>query len=372
MLVSRTLCAATLLSVAPLSSFATFVTLGSFACAGTGCQPAGVAFRTNSLYVPTLTGSLDKFPLPSGPIQTQYQLSNPPDGVRPRARYTWYSGWFYGTTETGGAQPVGMGGGTIFRIKPNGTFQLLHQFNNIEGAQPYGELLRATFNGRPVMYGTTSMGGIGFGTVFMFDLSTNQVVASYALQGGVNGGHPLDGVTEYNGMLFGTTPGSGALDGGVLFKIDPALGTMTKLFDFGGGMATGQNPSSRLLVVNNMMYGTTSNEGIGGAGVVYSFDPATGVVAVACSFSGGADGGVPNGDLVQRSGKLYGTTQVGGSAGGGTVFKCDPVTHSHVSLHDIGSAPGEGSSPASGLILSGGLLYGTTTSNPGTIFSETP
>jgi uncharacterized repeat protein (TIGR03803 family) len=51
-------------------------------------------------------------------------------------------------------------------------------------------------------------------------------------------------------------------------------------------------------------------------------------------FTGGADGGKPSWGLVRdKEGNLYGTTNIGGLAGGGTIFKLDPHGHESVLYH---------------------------------------
>jgi uncharacterized repeat protein (TIGR03803 family) len=77
------------------------------------------------------------------------------------------------------------------------------------------------------------------------------------------------------------------------------------------------------------------------------------------TFTGGADGSLPQGELVRdASGNLYGTTYQGGANNAGTVFKVDASGKETV-LHSFDG--GDGEWPAGGLILdSAGNLYGTT------------
>jgi uncharacterized repeat protein (TIGR03803 family) len=56
---------------------------------------------------------------------------------------------------------------------------------------------------------------------------------------------------------------------------------------------------------------------------VYSLDTA-GQETVLHSFSGGIDGGHPNGVIHDSAGNLYGTTDSGGKATTGVVFKVVP------------------------------------------------
>lgn len=62
-------------------------------------------------------------------------------------------------------------------------------------------------------------------------------------------------------------------------------------------------------------YGTTVHGGAAGYGTVFKLN-AAGVKTVLQSFTGGADGGVPNaGPVRDKQGNLYGTAPEGGANG---------------------------------------------------------
>jgi uncharacterized repeat protein (TIGR03803 family) len=79
-------------------------------------------------------------------------------------------------------------------------------------------------------------------------------------------------------------------------------------------------------------------------------------------FTGGADGGTPNGLIIDKLGNLYGTTSAGGASGKGTVFKLEPLqdgTWKETVLHSFSGR--NGAAPAAGLVSdASGNLYGTT------------
>jgi uncharacterized repeat protein (TIGR03803 family) len=97
------------------------------------------------------------------------------------------------------------------------------------------------------------------------------------------------------------------------------------------------------------------------------------------SFSGGADGALPQGGPLVRDGKhnLYGTASLGGSGGLWVVFKLDKNGKETV-LHAFTGTNGDGSFPGSGLYRDTvGNLYGTTTqggnsSGQGIVFKVGP
>src|SRR5439155_15426133 len=93
------------------------------------------------------------------------------------------------------------------------------------------------------------------------------------------------------------------------------------------------------------------------------------------NFSGGSDGGLPYAGLILSGNTLYGTAENGGSAHAGTVFALNTNGTGFTTLHSfIGSTAGrEGARPHAGLILSGDTLYGTAniggSSGAGTVFA---
>ena len=84
--------------------------------------------------------------------------------------------------------------------------------------------------------------------------------------------------------------------------------TETVLHNF-GGTQKGANPSASLIRDSaGGLYGTTDDGGPAGAGVVYKVD-AAGQETVLYSFTGGTDGGYPYAGVIRDSaGNLYGTT----------------------------------------------------------------
>lgn len=79
------------------------------------------------------------------------------------------------------------------------------------------------------------------------------------------------------------------------------------------------------------------------------------------SFTGGVDGSSPRAGVVRdRTGNLYGTTEMGGAFHRGVVFKLDWRNNQSV-LHSFAGAPGDGANPWSPVIRDArGNIYGTT------------
>jgi len=125
------------------------------------------------------------------------------------------------------------------------------------------------------------------------------------------------------------------------------------------------------------LYGTTARGGTGTQGTVFKIDP-SGHEMVLFNFASRPVGLDPEAGLViDSSGNLYGTTELGGSQGKGTIFKIDPSGHETV-LHSFLCCPPLGKNPVASLILDGaGNLYGTALNGGdqaenGTVFKLSP
>src|SRR6478736_3857368 len=179
-----------------------------------------------------------------------------------------------------------------------------------------------------------------------------------------------------NGKLYGTTGAGGFYGKGVLFEYDPATGVYTRKVYFDGA-AKGDSPSSLVLGSNGKFYGMTGIGGTFGAGVIFEYDPATNVYTKKFDFDGAANGAYPSAQLALSSnGKLYGMTASGGTSSKGVLFEYDPTTNTYTKKIDFdGNAKGD--SPYGSLALnSNGKFYGMTyyggTSGAGVLFEYDP
>jgi uncharacterized repeat protein (TIGR03803 family) len=101
------------------------------------------------------------------------------------------------------------------------------------------------------------------------------------------------------------------------------------------------------------LYGTTAQGGTGTQGTVFKIDT-SGNETVLHSFVSRPDGLDPEAGLVIDSfGNLYGTTELGGSQGKGTIFRVTPGGVETV-LHSFLCCPPLGKNPVAGLIFDGG------------------
>jgi uncharacterized repeat protein (TIGR03803 family) len=277
------------------------------------------------------------------------------DGALPISRLLHANGLLYGTTVVGGGGVAGCFGpypgcGTVFSLDPaTGTEKVLYRFcaeqQCADGSRPVGNLI--ALNG--ILYGTASAGGsgvgcsdmgLGCGAVFAVDPVSGVESVLHTFAGGTDGGAPAAGLTNVNGILYGTTQMGGSSspcgngDGcGTVFSIDPSTGTETVLHVFRNNGKDGQTPTSDLIEMNGKLYGTTRGGGAHGYGTVFSYDLSTGkekVVYSFCDIERCNDGASPYAGLIKVHGTLYGTTEGGGTGdpnfaiGGGTVFSITP------------------------------------------------
>jgi uncharacterized repeat protein (TIGR03803 family) len=202
--------------------------------------------------------------------------------------------------------------------------------------------------------------------------------------GGPDGSAPVAGLTiDPAGNLYGTAS-AGGTGYGTVFRLvyKNSAWTFTPLYSFAGGNDGGQPQARVVFGPDGTLYGTTAaGAGNGcngeGCGVVFNLKPSPRACttalcpwleAVLYRFSGGGDGGDPNGDVIfDRTGNLYGTTVLGGPdcyfRGCGVVYQ---LTLSAASgwtervLYSF-SLGDDGAFPVGGLIAdNAGNLYGTT------------
>jgi uncharacterized repeat protein (TIGR03803 family) len=310
----------------------------------------------------------------SGTNTVIYTFAGGNDGIGPEAGLTDVNGVLYGTTCCGGGSN---NDGTVFKITPSGAETVLYRFEGgTDGAHPQGALTNV--NG--VLYGTTysgggsgCSGGSGCGTVYKVTTSGAESVL-YSFSGGSDGANPEATLTNVSGVLYGTTFGGGdSNNDGTVFEITTS-GAESVLHRFGAGN-DGSKPLAGLTNVNGVLYGTTE---LGGAvkangyrnGTVFKITT-SGTENVLHSFGGGNDGLFPYAGLTNVNGVLYGTTDSGGNSNNnGTVFK---ITTSGVKSSVFQFDSNDGAEPQAALTYLNGLLFGTTFSGGangrGTVFS---
>ncbi len=280
---------------------------GSFSPGGNGYLLQYDANNNNIIPLFNFTGTSGAFP-----------------GARPYGALLEVSpGVVYGLTQRGGAN----NGGVIFSYTlSTNTYSVLYNFISSNGWRPQGTLIKAS-NG--LFYGMTSFGGVNNnGVVFSFDANNGaytKLVDFTGSTGSFMGGDPKGSLIEASaGLLYGLTSIGGANSSGVLFEYNIVTNSYAVKYNFTTASG-GTFPKGSLLKANNgMLYGLTSNGGIGN-GVLFEYDlTGPGTYTAKFDFTGASGlnpGGTPQGSLIQGSdGNLYGMTGNGGSLNSGVIF----------------------------------------------------
>jgi uncharacterized repeat protein (TIGR03803 family) len=187
-------------------------------------------------------------------------------------------GSLYGAATTGGLY----GAGVIFELTPTpvGEWDLrtLYSFHGQpDGSFPYGALLRAA-SGK--WYGTTYYGGRnGIGAVY--ELAPRPTGewrerVIYSFQNGSDGNSPISNlVSDAAGNLYGTTS-EGGLGSGTIFKLTPGGGgqwTESVVHAFEGPPDGGFSYNGMVVDPFGNFYGATVHGGIADDGSIYQFTP---------------------------------------------------------------------------------------------------
>jgi uncharacterized repeat protein (TIGR03803 family) len=289
------------------------------------------------------------------------------------------AGNLYGTTVGGGNTTTCgfFGCGIVYKLTHKNAGWILnplYAFNSIpDGYVPYAPVVISS-NG--AIYGTTFYGGQpGGGTVY--ELTPPQTAPKsaltpwlktqvYTFRGAPDGAYPGYGqlVFDQAGNLYGTSSIGGNRGAGAVFKLTPSGGGWTEsiLYNFQGGTADGVEPLSGVAFDRaGNLYGTTVHGGPSNDGVVYQLSPSgSGWVEHVLHFFQGSDGLNPQGGVAtDPSGNVYGTTETGGSSGGGTVYELSPSGNGW-NFQTLYSFPEPGAPMACVTLDAAGNLYGTT------------
>jgi uncharacterized repeat protein (TIGR03803 family) len=302
------------------------------------------------------------------------------DGAIPLAGLILLGNSLFGTTEFGSTS----GNGTVFKVNTDGTgFKDLYSFTlgtsqnvdfpiNSDGARLGAGLILSS----NVFFGTAQGGGVsGNGTVFAINTdgtgfrTLHSFTAPDANNGGTNtdGAKPSARLSLSGNSLYGTTSQGGSSGKGVVFSIQTDGSGFTVLYNFNG--SDGAYPGS-LIASSNTLYGTTGSGGSSTFGTVFKINADDTGFNSLYSFTGADDGAFPRG-LFLSGNTLYGATGSAGSSGKGTLFAMNIDGTGFRALYSFGGI--DGAIPNAGLGLVGNTLYGSTASgglnNRGTLFA---
>lgn len=250
----------------------------------------------------------------------------------------------WGMTSSGGTNSLG----TIFKTNSNGTNPTVaYDFqSNSLGADPTGYMVESPSGN---LYGITRMGGkYGRGVIYEFNpsSSTYSVVIDFnEFSGSSLNLHP-------NGKMYGIGIRSTFPSVGIILEFDPATYELTTKVDFEESN-TGAFPYGELLLASNgKFFGKTYQGGLNNKGVLFEYDPVSNTLIKRLDFDDFNVAGSSINSLIQiNNGKIYGSTNLGGSDNNGVIFEFDLTSNLISKVIDLTD------SPSGRLISSNGLLY---------------
>jgi uncharacterized repeat protein (TIGR03803 family) len=258
------------------------------------------------------------------------------------------------------------------------TFTNLYDFSGgADGAGPRGVLV---LSGN-TLYGTSSgllPGSSGGGTVFAINTEGTAFTALYYFNGGTDGANPQGDLVLSDDTLYGTAENGGLSGNGTMFAVNTDGTGLTNLYYFtaltswytnAGGLVAytnsdGAHPIGGLILSGNTLYGTAEVGGSSGSGTVFAMNTNSTGFSVLHSFTAGdtngfnGDGTLPDG-LMKSGNTLYGAAWGGGTSGLGTVFRLSADGTAFRALHSFTGGV-DGQNPNGGLLLTGNTLFGTT------------
>ncbi|KAI9021126.1 hypothetical protein DFJ74DRAFT_671973 [Hyaloraphidium curvatum] len=176
---------------------------------------------------------------------------------------------------------------------------------------------------------------------------------------------------------YGATYVGGPTGYGAVYATDGDGSNLRVIFSF--DVFTGLMPSQSPVLGPDgaTVYGTTSQGGSAGSGVIYSVNAKTGAQAMIASFTG-PGGSTPQGPPIVYNGKLYGLAGQGGANGYGIIYSL-PLSGGQINvLHNFKGGSNDTATSFGSLLYNpkDNLLYGmgftATSGNIGGIFSIRP
>ena len=213
------------------------------------------------------------------------------DGAQSYSRVVLSGSTVYGTTCIGGAYD----GGTVFSMAKDGTnYKVLYSFARgsdlygaptIVGSTLYGmssdSIYKMNTDGTGFQVLKSNVGGIGSLTLSGSTLyGTNDIDSDEVFSIGTDGsnfrvlyvlsGESQSGLVLVGSTLYGVTRWGGSANEGTVFSLDTDGSDYTLLHSFVGGIDDGEQPLCEPIVVGSTLYGTTELGGAYGVGTVFA------------------------------------------------------------------------------------------------------
>ena len=218
------------------------------------------------------------------------------------------------------------------------TMQMMHSFGTVSSLafRKYSLFLHS--NGK--IYGIGKRVNSQIQVLFEFDPTTNVYAELKIFQTTRSSCFLTEG---QGGIIYGVNSESESINKGYLFKLDPVTNTFSTLHNFSG--LDGHTPVGELVALSNgNLYGVTTFGGANNKGVLYRYNSNLNAFNKVLDLKD-SSGTFPEDGLANiKSGKLYGTTKLGGAFGKGVLFEFDYNTTTFLVKHNFDGA-GTGSFP---------------------------
>jgi uncharacterized repeat protein (TIGR03803 family) len=182
-----------------------------------GAATTGGAFGSGTVFqlTPTQVGEWD--------FKILYSFRGQPDGVFPYGALLFdRSGDIFGTTYYGGVNGIG----AVYQLapRPTGEWKERVLYSFADGGDGNSPISHLNFDSVGNLYGTTSEGGLGSGTIFKLTRGPNgSWVESlpHLFQGPPDAAFPYSGMINRAGSFYGATTHGGDNDDGAIYKFTP-------------------------------------------------------------------------------------------------------------------------------------------------------
>lgn len=160
--------------------------------------------------------------------------------------------------------------------------------------------------------------------------------------------------------LYGTTSNCGQEGNGVVYRIKKDGTDFMILHDFNDD--EGYVLEGTLLLLDGYVYGTTRLGGANGAGIIFKMLTDGNDFSILASFDNAVQGSNPYSGLIELNGVLYGAASGGGANNKGSIYKINPDGSGFELVFSFNNDGYTGVGPRSDLITDGTYLYGQTVS----------
>jgi hypothetical protein len=173
------------------------------------------------------------------------------------------------------------------------------------------------------LYGTTRDGGTNNqGYIWTYNLTSmsySGIVHNFAA---INGWSVRGGLFYYNSKLYGVCYAGTVNNAGCIFSFDPALSQYSVVYSgFSSSSTNPRNPNSSVVIIDDIIYGTTDGGGTNLDGVFYKYNLSTSTFSVIENLDSATSGHIGSTEVGYANGYVFIQTLNGSADGDGRVSK---------------------------------------------------